>query len=191
MRTRLLGDFTFGPQCGRTTDIAFEVTSKTHLLHNACFWPDQPIVSVVAVHPKSPSVTGFAPPGPRNIPNRHNPVSCYSSAYLTSVACIWIYREAETGFLAGFIIDYENGAQRALGSCRVGVDVPETCRDLNRVCVTPVEIAVDLNIQVEVRDTSEPLEAGWARFQEDCFVEMWFHMEWTQKTTRMTIHIDR
>ncbi|KAL2017530.1 hypothetical protein VTK56DRAFT_2022 [Thermocarpiscus australiensis] len=46
----------------------------------------------------------------------------YSSAPLKDVVHVRVFCHEQTGFCRGILLGYENGAQRALGECRVGVD---------------------------------------------------------------------
>lgn len=46
---------------------------------------------------------------------------------LKNAVRIDIFTERSTGYLRGFILEYENGAQRSAGQCRVGVDPVTVC----------------------------------------------------------------
>lgn len=50
-----------------------------------------------------------------------------SSAPLENVICVWV-RENENQHCHGMLLEYSNGAQRALGDCRVGNYLPGTDR---------------------------------------------------------------
>ncbi|KAI5455711.1 hypothetical protein BGZ63DRAFT_136285 [Mariannaea sp. PMI_226] len=59
--------------------------------------------------------------------------ACYSSAPLEGILRSRIYYD-EYGFCQGIILDYLNGTKRALGQCRVGLDLFEDCERPSFVC---------------------------------------------------------
>jgi hypothetical protein len=58
--------------------------------------------------------------------------ACYSSASLEDVRCAKAFRN-EAGHCMGVLFEYRNGAQRALGQCRIGLDSVECCESPSRV----------------------------------------------------------
>ncbi|KAI3530631.1 hypothetical protein CABS03_15150 [Colletotrichum abscissum] len=64
------------------------------------------------------------PPAPENPPF---PDACHALAKLSCVKSIWIFRDEESRFCRGLIVEYHDGTEKVLGQCRVGVDLAERC----------------------------------------------------------------
>lgn len=58
----------------------------------------------------------------------------FSSAPLEKVTRAQVFSCPETGFSRAILFDYENGAQRAVGDCRIGVDPFVTYMKPSRIC---------------------------------------------------------
>ena len=60
--------------------------------------------------------------------------SLYSSAPLRGVTTAEVFRRGRRGYTRGVLLTYEDGCQRALGECRVGVDASSVFRNPRRLC---------------------------------------------------------
>lgn len=61
-----------------------------------------------------------------------------SSAPLRNVTRMHISEDEEFHFCRGILFDYENGAQRAVGNCRLGLDPLKTYLSPVRICYLPI-----------------------------------------------------
>ncbi|RMJ11102.1 hypothetical protein CDV36_009273 [Fusarium kuroshium] len=60
----------------------------------------------------------------------------HSVAPLGGLVRVSIYQSRDSGFCAGLLMEYEDGAQRTLGSCRLGVDPVTTYSQPTHICFT-------------------------------------------------------
>lgn len=89
------------------------------------------------------------PFGPHGVPNPSLGNWCFSTAPLTNITRIRVL-ESVFGFCQGILFDYENGARRSVGNCRIGVDRMVTYSDPSHMCYVPtkhVRRRKDLNIR--------------------------------------------
>lgn len=63
--------------------------------------------------------------------------ACYSIARLEDVCHVSIFRPERRQHCVGLLLQYKNGAQRALGQCRLGVDRVEHCTYPTHICLYP------------------------------------------------------
>lgn len=77
----------------------------------------------------------FPPAQPGDAPF---PQANLSTAPLKDVTRMQVLEDGETGFCNGLMLDYANGARRALGSCRLGVDSVKTYEKPLRVSYAAV-----------------------------------------------------
>lgn len=93
----------------------------------------------------------------------------HSVARLEGLVRVSIYQSRDSGFCAGLLMEYEDGAQRALGSCRLGVDPVTTCSQPTHVCFSSTTLTdpditypvarVEALTQEEGKDHTHP--KGW------------------------------
>ncbi|KAL7944595.1 hypothetical protein V8C42DRAFT_325295 [Trichoderma barbatum] len=74
----------------------------------------------------------FALPSNQHLPALDCPVFM-SSAPLEHVVCLRLYTDEDVGICRGILLEYENGAQRTLGECRIGLDLERAY--LRPVCI--------------------------------------------------------
>ena len=102
-------------------------------------------VSVIGAYPEAASSSGSKHfetiESPRHcpftFPNAWNAIN-FSSAPLDNVTGVETFlfnHRREGSFCRGLILTYENGAQRALGDCRLGVDLSRTYKNPQILCV--------------------------------------------------------
>ncbi|KAL6414356.1 hypothetical protein AUP68_00874 [Ilyonectria robusta] len=116
--------------------------------------------------------------------------ACFSFAPLDLVDCMRVFNDKLTGLCLGILLHYQNGAQRALGQCRVDVDPVEDY-------VKPVQLCFRRQVRVRpgtrrqlqttiVRGTSSQEhnhdEQGWTCFEMQGALEFWFSCEETMLT---------
>lgn len=46
-----------------------------------------------------------------------------------------VFYNSQEGFCAGMLLKYDNGAQRSLGQCRIGIDPSESYTKPSRICL--------------------------------------------------------
>jgi hypothetical protein len=181
-RTSLQGDFTAGPWIDTLDTKAFATSRRSILVHTASdLDPDDPAVSFSHVFPRSSRCLDFSPPTPQTPSLPRSAFPCFSSAPMTSVRHLWIYRDSESRAFQGLIIDYTSGAQRALGSCRVGVDPVDTCEALSdirfrrsaRINQIGTEFPM-VEVQICSASDDKDHDAGWTRLKDGMTLEMWF-----------------
>lgn len=146
-----------------------------------------PAASFSYVFPRSRQCTDLSPMPPQSnqpqfVPGQNTVKACYSSAPLTGVCRVCIYRDRSSGSFQGLIFDYASGAQRALGSCRVGIDPVEWCEALADVRFRPTEASNGtgatipfVSIEICVASETEEEEVDWTRLEEGGTLEMWFN----------------
>lgn len=190
-RTSLLGDFTIGPWNDDPATLVYHTSRDSTLVHTTLDTSNaSPSAAFSHIFPKDTRCKDFSPVPPQSPRSSAIRASCYSSALLASIRYIWIYLNGE-GLCSGLIIDYKNGGQRALGSCRVGVDPAERCAKLEdtrfRSVMITLESGQDFHggVKIEICSASddEEQEPGWTRFREGGMLEMWFD----DKTVALTL----
>ncbi|KAK7217874.1 hypothetical protein V2G26_005877 [Clonostachys chloroleuca] len=131
-RTKLAGEIILGPLPARYRyqDVVLVPSSPKLLIHNITEFG--PITVFGAFAPeRNDSVPSFLNAPPSNIPSGP---ALFSSVSLESVTCIEIFEGIKTGTPAGILFYYENGAQRAVGNCRIGLDSAQTYIKPTRLC---------------------------------------------------------
>ncbi|VUC22541.1 unnamed protein product [Clonostachys rosea] len=132
-RTKLAGEVVLGPLPVRNSsqDVLLAPSYPKLLIHNI---PEfGPITAFGAFAPENDdSVPGFSDTAPSNVPS--SPTLFSSAASLESVTCIQVFGNKRTGAPAGILFYYENGAQRAVGNCRIGLDKVQTYDKPTRLC---------------------------------------------------------
>ncbi|KAE8442169.1 hypothetical protein EG329_003757 [Mollisiaceae sp. DMI_Dod_QoI] len=125
-RTKLAGDVSIGPyHSGHTRDFILSKAPPATLIYNTA---DIQPVSTIGAYSKEERICG--PITPFSHPTLDEPPfqdACFSSAPLESVTRVKIFYNEENGHCRGILFDYDNGAQQALGQCRLGVDPHRTC----------------------------------------------------------------
>ncbi|KAL3601913.1 hypothetical protein FPOAC2_06201 [Fusarium poae] len=124
-RTKLAGDIAIGPyRSGAHKDVVIGQSSPRLFVYNSS---DVGPATVFGTHPRKQHGNSISPSFPH--PRFSNPPINYhaniSSAPLENVVIVWV-RENENQYCHGILLEYSNGAQRALGGYRVGNDLPGT-----------------------------------------------------------------
>lgn len=106
----------------------------------------------------------------------------FSSASLDNVAGIQIFNDKGTGLCKGIIIEYNNGLERALGQCRIGVDSLQRLAQPSHICLAHV-MYYRLNTEVKlsgvkVESTTRAIHEhngiGWKCHVVRGILEFWF-----------------
>ncbi len=154
----------------------------------------QPI-SVIGAYSKegrlSGSIAPFCHPAP-DVPPFQD--ACFSSAPLESVARAQVFYNEENAYCRGILFEYENGAQQALGQCRLGVDPYKTCVKPSSFCLIHESYfrpQTEVTFQAaRVEFTHEPEHGhdkdSWACFTMSGTLRFWF----TDETSHLSITID-
>lgn len=128
LRTRLCGDIALGPHGpGEHSDIVLSRGPKLFIYNSMDLRP----ITIFGTfsfrnpdgsqtHDRTP--LNFSPHWPPNAPSLNHQV--FSSAPLKDITRIQIFGDPN-GFTQAVIMDYKNGARRALGDCRLGTDEDE------------------------------------------------------------------
>ena len=170
----LTGDFTAGPWYPDAEGFLYGTTRRSMLVHTVDT-SDDPAVSVIGISQPQhhdgliDPITHTFPP-----PERDHMDACYASALLESVACISIFRDAETMSCRGLIINYLNGSQRALGSCRLSMDFPESIEDLTMLWFKHFGDPRAPKVKLSQEKT---VSGGWTQLVEGRRLEVWFTTE--------------
>ncbi|KAJ3542142.1 hypothetical protein NM208_g4253 [Fusarium decemcellulare] len=146
------------------------------------------------------SVIGAYPTGEDNSPLtrfRHPyiddppfPNACFSLASLEKINHMTVFDDKHTGLCMGILLYYQNGAQRALGQCRVGVDPVKDYAKPGYVCfnrLTRIRLGTSVQLQATIvsggssRDHDHK-EEGWFCYEMQGELEFWFSHEETQLT---------
>ena len=148
-------------------------------------------VSVIGAYPKATSESWrdsiFTHPGPEHCPLERFPDSTnFSSAPLRDVTSARLYYRKGHPRCRGILFAYRNGAQRALGDCRLGVDpyrAQESPRFMCTLATTdqqPFELRALQTVQVEFaeRCTHGGEEAEvWNCYEMKGTLRFWFNDE--------------
>ncbi|KAK6070698.1 hypothetical protein SCUP515_08307 [Seiridium cupressi] len=82
----------------------------------------------------------------------------FSSAPLQDVTHIQVLIDRESRNCRGIIFDYKNGAQRAVGNCRQGVDIAESYSNPTRICYRSLKYS--FSPDMSARDEMVRVESG-------------------------------
>ncbi|KAK6715535.1 hypothetical protein SNK04_006484 [Fusarium graminearum] len=186
-RMKLAGDIAIGPYHSEThNDVVLgESSPKLFIYSSSGVGP----ATVFGTYPRRQEDDSISVPFP--YPLFSNPPINYhaniSSAPLEDVTCVWV-REDENQFCHGVLLEYENGAQRALGDYRVGNYLPGTDRvkkhlKPSQICyLGPQDEGVDAyNFVVKASDhhDHDPNHdaEGWKCNSLSGVLEFWFSFE--------------
>ncbi|KAH7328149.1 hypothetical protein B0I35DRAFT_472895 [Stachybotrys elegans] len=183
IRTKLAGDLTIGTlaENHEVELVPYPVTPQSVLVHTV---PDRPTntsdVILLGAHPTTEEQGQFLP-----IISTHLPLSgaAYSTAVLENVACVWVFRDRfKTALLRGLLVEYNNGAQRALGDCRLHVAPTEKCSELECLAFASTTVnggagttvkAVKVVVLPSSSDAADGLDETWTRCSEGNTLEIW------------------
>lgn len=118
------------------------------------------------------------------------PNACFSLAPLEGARRVCVFNHRQTGLCMGILLEYNNGAQRSLGQCRVDVDPVEYYMKPARICFrrqayTRPGTSTSLQVtMVKSTGTCEHShdEQGWTCFAMRGELEFWFSHEETKLT---------
>ncbi|KAF4497327.1 hypothetical protein FAGAP_6489 [Fusarium agapanthi] len=131
--TKLAGDFVLGPDYGSSKKEYFSGKEPTVFVYNVPHKRGHGIYGAVS------DKKGDEPsaPFPRILPSGGCPPyrgRLYFEASAKDVVHADVYYEEASGYCRGLLLEYANGAQRALGQCRVGIDPFKSCDKPNWLC---------------------------------------------------------
>jgi len=183
LRTRLAGDIAVGRHEDRSfgDHTIYTSPSSSHLVwfldrHHLMYVPSG--VSIALGHCFNLGSEISLVPVPMENPY-------FSMAKTHDVSAAWVFRDKDAGYLRGLVFEYSDGGERAVGSCRTGLDLVERCTDLSLLqfssCQVPVLPGMNppplrsrpLNV-VHVRQSDE-VEAGWKICPKRGWIETWFN----------------
>ncbi|KAH7208007.1 hypothetical protein BKA60DRAFT_611097 [Fusarium oxysporum] len=140
MTTKLAGDFSLGPSFDMEDQNFLFQGTPTVLVHNT---PGKGGITLLGIAGDEPQETLPAPRFPVIS------LSPYELAYggnaitvdisLKGTVRVDIFKDSSTGCFRGFLLEYENGSQRAAGQCRVGVDPVTVCHKPVSFCYRKVQ----------------------------------------------------
>lgn len=115
----------------------------------------------------------------------------FSSAPLEGVTRVHTFEDKDDKFCQGIILEYANGAQRALGQCRFGLDPVSTVTNPSEICLAEYEYHPNGPVQprqlptrMRVRFFSDDDykrhkthdgKTIWKSFPVKGAIELWFH----------------
>ncbi|KAF4447697.1 hypothetical protein F53441_8792 [Fusarium austroafricanum] len=184
IRTKLAGDVSVGPcHLGPHRDVVMSQSNPKLLIYSAAdVGPATVFGTYPRERPNGEDFPSFRHPWSTN-PPIHEHVNL-SSAPLKDVSHVQVLEDEETGFCKAIILDYENGARRALGNCRLGIDRVKAYLEPSRLCYRPAGHASGIRrdipaVRVEAGSDSNHQhdEEGWVCSAMEGVVEFWFSRE--------------
>ena len=138
MRTKLAGDIVIGPYySGQQGEILLSCLKPRLFIYNVLAFGPANVFGTYSPEASDESVfTSFQTPAPSQ--HDHNDFDQLSSAPLKDVTRISVFNDKKLGSCRAIMFDYQNGARRAVGNCRLGVDRVETYLDPTRICYRPI-----------------------------------------------------
>ncbi|KAH6874069.1 hypothetical protein B0T10DRAFT_415763 [Thelonectria olida] len=136
VRTKLAGDVFIGPcHTGQHRDMVLSQSQPRLLIYNTADFGPATIFGAYSW--ERHANRGFAPfeyPQPDKVLIQH---ANFSSAPLNGVTTMRVFYDQEKESCRAILFDYENGARRAVGSCRLGIDLVATYVKPVRICRFP------------------------------------------------------
>ncbi|KAF5000543.1 hypothetical protein FGRMN_1710 [Fusarium graminum] len=184
IRTKLAGDVSVGPcHLGKHRDVVLSQSSPKMLIYSAA---DVGPATVFGTYPKEEHQDEvFAPfrhPWSSN-PPIHEHVNL-SSAPLENVTRVQVLEDDDSGFCKAILLDYANGARRALGNCRFGIDRAKTYLRPSYICYRAAGHASGIRrdipaVRVEAGCDAnhDHEENGWVCSMMEGTMEFWFSKE--------------
>ncbi|KAF5609154.1 uncharacterized protein FSUBG_4164 [Fusarium subglutinans] len=131
--TKLAGDFVLGPDYGPSKKEYLSGKEPTVFVYNVPHKRGHSIYGAVS------DKKGDEPsaPFPRILPSGECPPyrgRLHFEASAKDVVHVDVYYEEASGYCRGLLLEYANGAQRALGQCRVGIDPFKSCDKPKWLC---------------------------------------------------------
>ncbi|KAJ3499597.1 hypothetical protein NLG97_g224 [Lecanicillium saksenae] len=145
----------------------------------------QQLLACLSAEPLDNSTWPFPGSDPDAVSTDHlmNPLY-QSSACLDHVARTEIFLDTDKISCRGILVQYEDGTERALGECRVGVDPSQTCVKPQEIWYKDVSwdsIGTELFCKAEVEfrssTTNVTLREGWLRAEMERELKCWFNHE--------------
>lgn len=132
-RTKLAGDVAVGPcHSGEYRDHILSSSAPRLLIYNS--HPLTAQATLFGAYPGDQEINSeFSPPWPSGSISEV-PGTAFSSAPLRDVTRIQVFFDEQNRICRAILLDYQNGAQRAVGNCRLGVDPVKTYPSPRRVC---------------------------------------------------------
>ncbi|CAH0048133.1 unnamed protein product [Clonostachys solani] len=180
--TKLAGEVILGPLPARNRyqDVVLAPSYPKLLIHNITeFGPITVFGAFAPERDDSMSVPDFSDSPPSNVPSRP---ALFSSASLQSVTCIEVFESIQTGASSGILFHYENGAQRAVGNCRTGLDSVQTYIKPSRLCwqstsERPHSMRVIYKFESGDCSTHQHNDDNWVCMALEGTMEFWFSQE--------------
>ncbi|KAI1104521.1 hypothetical protein F4804DRAFT_306751 [Jackrogersella minutella] len=178
-RLRLAGDVALGSYQGNKHFAITKVPIAALIHDRPQFMPISVIGAVLEDTVKPYGVVAFPSSWPKEPPFEN---AYYSSASLRNVIRILVFNNSYTGFCRGMLLEYENGAQRALGQCRIGIDLTKTyvrpthfCF-LRQVYSPPRKLYQIKAVIMECTERGDHRhnDEGWICSPMSCELDFWF-----------------
>ncbi|KND90843.1 hypothetical protein TOPH_04652 [Tolypocladium ophioglossoides CBS 100239] len=132
-------------------------------------------------------ITPFCHPHVGNAPF---PNACFSLAPLENVSRVSVFNNKQNELCMGILLEYDNGAQRSLGQCRVDVDPVKYYVKPTRICFRRqnyVRPGSSVSLQATMVKSTARCEhshdeQGWTCFAMRGELEFWFSIDETKLT---------
>lgn len=110
----------------------------------------------------------------------------FSEAPLEKVEHALTFLDTKTRFCVGILLKYQNGAQRALGQCRVGIDMVHYCETPAYILYAPSTYSSS-KVETKLRSVKVQFERvytgvsqpRWTRSEMEGIIQMWFNARQT------------
>ncbi|RFU77896.1 hypothetical protein TARUN_4294 [Trichoderma arundinaceum] len=119
------------------------------------------------------------PPFPRinrlKLPPAPSP-AFLSSAPLEHVIFIRVFTDVDIGTCRGLLLEYENGSQRSLGECRIGLDLERTYRNPVCICIAqePDDRRPDIKVRADCKPEHKHKSDDWKCHRMRGTLKFWF-----------------
>lgn len=193
IRTKLTGEYSVGPQRASRdwNTVAFLVSQDSVFAHSLT---QGDAACILGMYPKEQRLRWSGPEIPlptegfvlayEDDPYNSEDDVNYSKITLTEVECVWIFRYPDSSILGGLVVEFKNGGQRGLGTCRPGYMTKKRCSDLGLLAFLNVReylgpFLKDTSVLAEVFPSLDALgeasKDGWLGCREGCVVESWYY----------------
>lgn len=183
-RLRLAGDVVVGPYQDNQHFALTELPIASLIYNNPNFNALSLIGTVLEDTAKPLRVVPICPPwpGPEQLSFNN---AYFSTAPLSNVTRAVVFNDPDSGFCRGILLDYKDGAERALGQCRVGVDSATTYSRPTHICYRRIAYCLPGKeywmkaIIVECTDKGdhEDEDEDWICHSTSYEVDFWFDHE--------------
>ncbi|KAI1506026.1 hypothetical protein F5X99DRAFT_404574 [Biscogniauxia marginata] len=181
-RMRLAGDIVAGPYAGDFGHFGLTTAPVALIYDTADLGPVSVIGACSKELRRKMDIVPCPQPRPKDVPLQN---AIFSSGSLNNVVRIQTFHAEDNEACRGILLEYQNGAQRPLGQCRIHVDVTKEYATPAYICflrmtsLRPQTSASLRGVKVECakNDEHHHAEEGWTCCTMDGELDFWFNSE--------------